>query len=159
VVMDSGIVWASGAELDGASPVSKGNRFGQAGEFARWTAGGGCPYASIAAPASEPTWHCLNSRKPVIVILLSGFLSTTDSREWRGNQVPPRYRKSCIRFPAFLSTRLASVSPSTTHGLSISKRSRNLHFSADKSESPSGADPFPKRLPTCFCWSLWPLWF
>src|SRR5712671_5315885 len=35
----------------------------------------------------EPTWHCLNSRKPVIVILLSGFLSTTDSTGWRGNQV------------------------------------------------------------------------
>ena len=47
----------------------------------------------------EPTWHCLNSRKPVIVILLSGFLSTTESKEWRGNQVLPPSRKSCIRFP------------------------------------------------------------
>src|SRR5260370_10127714 len=148
MLIDSRIVLSDGAELDGASPVSKGNRFGQAAEFARWTAGGGCPYASIAAPASEPTWHCLNSGKPVIVILLSGFLSTTDSREWRGNQVPPRYRKSCIRFPAFLSMGLASVSPSTTHGLAISKRSRNLPFCADKSQSRSGADPLPQRLPT-----------
>src|SRR5260370_12797923 len=147
MLIDSRIVLSSVAELDGASPVSKGNRVGQAGEFARWTAGVGCPYASIAAPASEPTWHCLNSRKPVIVILLSGFLSTTDSREWRGNQVPPRYRKSCIRFPAFLSTRLASVSPSTTHGLSISQRSRHLHFGAAKNGTRSGADHFPKRLP------------
>jgi len=96
---------------------------------------------------NEPTWDCLNSRKPVIVILLSGFLSTTDSKEWRGNQVPPRYRKSCIRFPAFLSTGLPSVSPSTTHGLSIWKRSKNPHFCADKSESPSGADHFPKGPP------------
>src|ERR1700693_75443 len=132
----------------GQAPSLREIGSGRLPRFARWTAGGGCPYASIAAPASEPTWHFLNSRKPVIVILLSGFLSTTDSREWRGNQVPPRYRKSCIRFPAFLSTRLASVSPSTTHGLSISKRSRNLHFCADKSESRSGADHFPKRLPT-----------
>src|SRR6266446_10898993 len=77
--------------------------------------GGGCPYVSISAPAPEPTWHCLNSRKPVIVILLSGFLSTTDSKEWRGNQVPPRYRKICIRFPTMLlSIGLPTVSPSTT---------------------------------------------
>src|SRR5260370_12265469 len=130
----------------GHAPSLREIASGRLPSFARWTTGGGGPYASIAALAAEPTWDCLNSRKPVIVILLSGFLSTTDSKEWRGNQVPLRYRKSCIRFPAILSIGLPSASPSTTHGSLISKRSRNPHFCADKSESRSGADHFPKRL-------------
>jgi len=115
----------------------------------RWRGGASAPHGHICTkhrlPASEPTWHCLNSRKAVIVILLSGFLSTTDSKEWRGNQVPPRYRKSCIRLPAFLIMRFPSGNLSTTRGLSIWKRSRNPHFCADRSAYPSGADPFPKR--------------
>ena len=131
-------------ERDGPSPVSRKNPTAGRPSCARLGRG----RAPSPRLASEPTWHCLNSRKPVIVILLSGFLSTTDSKEWRGNQVLPRYRKSCIRFPTqFLSTRLPSASLSTTHGSSIWKRSRNPHFCAGKSASPSAADRSTKRLP------------
>jgi len=108
---------------------------------------------SIFVRSSEPTSHCLNSRKPVIVNLLSGFLSTTDSNEWRGNQVLPPSRKSCIRFlVTFPSVTLLGVSPSTTRVSSTSKPSRSLLSFEDRSESRSVADLSPKKTASRLKW-------
>jgi len=57
-LIDPRIAASSIAELDGASPVSTENHLGQTAELcSAWTAGGGCPYASIPREHS-----CSNSR-------------------------------------------------------------------------------------------------